>query len=65
MPLIPQQDVLVIVGPYHLTKGQSTQQAAADELRRVLDSYPPCRIVSLTGGGTLHSYALTAVIETV
>lgn len=64
MPLIPQQDIVVVAGPY--PPGQSIPQAAAEELRKILSTYPPCRIVSITaGGGPLHAYNLTAVIETV
>lgn len=66
MPLVPQQDVVVVVGPYQLAAGQSAPEAAAQKLQQILAAYPPCRIVSLTsGGGIGHVYTLTAVIETV
>ncbi|MBT2495075.1 hypothetical protein J7E45_05585 [Microbacterium sp. ISL-59] len=65
MPLIPQQDIVVVEGPYTLAKGQSTQNAAVQKLRLALASYPDCRIVSVTGSGVMHGYNLTAVIETV
>lgn len=65
MPLIPQQSLIVVTGPYDLARGQSTEGAAATKLRAVLESYPPCRIVSVTGSGTMHGYSLTAVVETV
>jgi hypothetical protein len=66
MPLIPQQDILVVTGPYQLAKGQTHQAAAAEKLRATLTAYPPCKIVSITaGGGAMHAYVLTAVIETI
>lgn len=66
VPLIPQQDIIVVTGPYTLAKGQTHQSAAAEKLRAILMEYPPCRIVSITsGGGLMHSYNLTAVIETI
>jgi len=66
VPLVPQQEVIVVVGPYQLAKGQSAQEAAAQKLKQILAAYPPCKIVSLTsGGGLMHAYNLTAVIETV
>lgn len=66
MPLIPQQDIVVITGPYQLAPGQAHQAAAVEALRATLDKYPPCRIVSITaGGGLMHAYNLTAVIETI
>lgn len=66
MPLVPQQDVVVVMGPYNLARGGRAEDAAVVKLRAILEAYPPCRIVSLTAGaGLLHSYTLTAVIETV
>lgn len=65
MPLIPQQTLVVINGPYKLAAGQSTENAAAQLLRAQLDSFPPCRIVSITGSGLIHGYSLTAVVETI
>lgn len=65
MPLIPQQSVVVITGPYNLGRDQSTEEAAAVKLRAVLESYPPCRIVSISGSGLVHGYSLTAVVETI
>lgn len=65
MPLIPQQNIVVVTGPYKLKRGQDTVQAAAEELQTALENYPPCRIISLTGSGIMHGYSLTAVVETV
>lgn len=65
MPLIPQQNIVVVTGPYTLKPGQEPVQAAAEKLQAALENYPPCRIVSLTGNGNMHLYSLTAVVETV
>jgi hypothetical protein len=65
MPLVAQQDVVVVRGPYKLAKDGRVEEAAVLKLRAMLEIYPPCRIISLTGGGSLHAYTLTAVIETV
>lgn len=69
MPLIPQQEVITIVGisrePGPPQWGASDRAAAA-ELKRVLESYPPARIVSITTRSTAPLHApvvLTAVIE--
>lgn len=65
MPLIPQQNLVVVTAPYDLARGESIESAAAVKLRAVLESYPPCKIVSVTGSGTMHGYSLTAVVETI
>jgi hypothetical protein len=65
MPLIPQQDIVVIRGPYQVAPGQGTEDVAAQKLKLALESYPPCRIVSINGGGNLHAYVLTAIVETI
>lgn len=65
MPLIPQQTLVVITGPYTLARDQKPEEAAAAKLQAVLETYPPCRIVSVTGSGTIHGYSLTAVVETI
>lgn len=63
MPLIPQQDIIVVTGPYG--KGRRPEDQAAAMLVDRLKEYPPARIISITGGGILHGYVLTAVVETV
>lgn len=65
MPLIPQQSLVVVTGPYDLARGQTTEDAAAAKLRAVLVNYPPVRVVSISGSGIMHGYSLTAVVETV
>jgi hypothetical protein len=65
MPLIPQQDIVVVTRPYTVEKGQSVQAAAAAKLRWMLDQYPPCRIVAIDSHGPGIDYTLTAVIETI
>jgi len=65
VPLIPQQTIVVVTGPYDLKRGQEPVQAAAEKLQEAISNYPPCRIVSVTGSGNLHGYSLTAVVETV
>jgi hypothetical protein len=66
MPLVPQQDVVVITGPYQLEQGQRAEDAAAVQLKQALESYPLCRIVSVScGSGNMHAYSLTAVVETI
>lgn len=63
MPLIPQQDIVVITPPYapHL----STEEGVAQKLRERLESYPPCRVVSLSHYVWGSSFGLTAVVETI
>jgi hypothetical protein len=59
MPLIPQQDVLVV--PYF----KGGLDGAVKKLRKDLEDYPPCRIVSIamqTSGGLTAE--LVVVIET-
>jgi len=63
MPLIPQQDIIVISGPYKPI--ERSQEQAAELLKQALEAYPPCRIVSITGTGNLAAYRLTAVVETI
>lgn len=65
MPLIPQQTIVVVTGPYTLARGQEPVEAAAVKLRAALESFPPCRIVSVSGSGMMHGYSLTAVVETI
>jgi hypothetical protein len=58
MPLIPQQDIVVVNAV-----GVGAQlSSAADELRKRLESYPPCRIISISAVGGRD---LVAVIETI
>lgn len=66
MPLIPQQKVVSVVA-----KGGGEEQAIA-ELEKVLASFPPCRIISITSRGIMNPIGrgelgtrLTAVVETV
>ena len=65
MPLIPQQDILVITGPYKPARGGSFEGAAVEKLRAALEGYPPCRIITFHISGSMHAVILTAVIETV
>lgn len=65
-PLVPQQDVIVIEGPYIAASPKSVELQAAEILRDKLEDYPPCRIISISSnGGKMHAYSLTAVVETV
>ena len=63
MPLIPQQDVIVISGPYKNAVG--AYKEAPVLLQQRLEEYPPCRIISITCYGSMTNYVLTAVVETV
>lgn len=65
MPLIPQQSLVVINGPYNLSPGRSSESVAAELLRARLESFPPCRIVSISGINLVTGYSLTAVVETI
>lgn len=65
MPLIPQQDIVVIAGPYEVARGGTFQAAAADKLKSVLEGYPPCRVIAISLDGVMAGTVLTAVIETV
>lgn len=65
MPLIPQQSLVVINGPYNLGPGQSSESVAAELLRARLEAFPPCRIVSISGINLITGYSLTAVVETI
>ena len=63
MALVPQQDLVVIQGPYsHPSRSYAEAPAL---LRQRLESYPPCRIISITCRGNMADYTLTAVIETI
>jgi len=64
MPLIPQQDIVYVEGPYGGREPLSFETAFA-ELKRRLESYPSIRIVSLQHGFKLSGHYLTAVVETV
>lgn len=47
MPLIPQQDIMVVEGPYPVGgPEESSQLAATRKLRRILSEYAPVRIVT-------------------
>jgi hypothetical protein len=61
MPLIPQQNVIVVSNP-----GGTVDQAVA-ELHKELEVYPPVRIVSIsiTFTSLAMGVQLVAVIETV
>lgn len=63
MSLVPQQDIVVIEGPYQ-SPGTATAEAA-ELLRQTLETYPPCRIISITATGLGLSSRLVAVVETV
>ncbi|MBN9613653.1 MAG: hypothetical protein J0H64_09405 [Actinobacteria bacterium] len=63
MPLIPQQDVLVIRGPYQ--QPMQPYEEAAELLKRALDNYPACRLISITAGGSMGPYSLTAAVYTI
>lgn len=65
MPLIPQQNIVVVTGPYTLERDQQPVEAATEKLQAILENYPPCRIVSISSTGTGHLYSLSAVVETV
>lgn len=58
MPLIPQQDIIYV--PWRLSPGGERLESI-DLLKKHLESYPPCRIVSITA----DNFALVAVIETI
>jgi len=62
MPLIPQQDVIVVEG---LKNGSAA--AHVEALRQKLDAYPPCRIISISVGTTQFGGVekLVAVVESV
>jgi hypothetical protein len=66
MPLVPQQDVLVVIIGALAFPGRFPAEVAIEELKARLEDYPPCRIVSLTSAwaGT-SQYTLTAVVETI
>lgn len=64
MPLIPQQDVLYVEGPYQCPDSMKFEAAFA-ELKRRLESYPAMRIVSLQQGFKLTGHYLTVVMESV
>jgi len=59
MPLIDQQDIVFASSP-----GRPYTESLA-ELKRQLESYPPCRIVSIATHTQLGSTVVTAVIETI
>jgi len=61
--LVSQQDVIVIQGPY--TRASLSYVEAPELLRKRLESYPPCRIISITCRGNMADYTLTAVVDTV
>lgn len=66
MPLIPQQDIIVVEGPYPVGgRDETSQVAAARKLRRILSEYAPVRIVSMTSSSNLHGHCLTVVVETI
>ena len=64
MPLIPQQNIVVVSGPYSPKRGQDLVEAAAEMLQASLENYPPCRIVSISSNGTGHMYSLTCLLYT-
>ena len=65
MPLIPQQDVVVVTARDVFGAG-SLQELAAETLKGKLETYPPCRIVSIIGDKVVAGvYVLTAVVETI
>ena len=57
MPLIDQQDVVTVTS----TKGA---RAAVAELKRILEAYPPVRLVSIAMSSTAGTVTLVAVVET-
>lgn len=58
MPLIPQQDIVSATGP--------NAGSATAALHQLLESYPPCRIVSISIGVTpIGAATVVAVIETI
>lgn len=63
MALVPQQDVVVIRGPY--SHPSRSYDEAPQLLRQRLESYPACRIISITCRGNMADYTLTAVVETI
>ncbi|MGX1701700.1 hypothetical protein [Microbacterium sp. NPDC055357] len=63
MALVPQQDVIVIRGPY--SHASRAYDEAPQQLKQRLESYPACRIISITCRGNMADYVLTAVVETV
>ena len=67
MPLVPQQDIVVVTVSSldSRPRGQSLYEAAALALAKKLESYPSCRIVAITSHGERHDYALTVVVETI
>lgn len=66
MPLIPQQDVVVVNAlTQDVPDGKPVSDFAADLLRQALDSYPPCRIVSITHKTSIDAFSLIAVVETI
>jgi hypothetical protein len=72
MPLIPQQDIVVITGEHirdWTALSTAVYPAAVDRLKELLEGYPPCRIVSLTcsgaGPNSNSEFTLVAVVETI
>lgn len=62
MPLIPQQDIVTVVG---FDSGGDSLQRLNQQLVTLLETYPPCRIVSISTQRLTGQMALTAVIETI
>lgn len=59
MPLIDQQDVVTV------TSTEGGTPAAAAELKRILEAYPPVRLVSVAISSTAGTVTLVAVVETI
>jgi hypothetical protein len=60
MPLIPQQDILTV------TTSGFNQFDYIHQLKAMLESYPPCRIVSISITKNYASgFQVIAVIETI
>ncbi len=68
MPLIQQQDVIVIEGA-RPRKDQSVNEASVAKLQATLAAYPPCRIVAITAmpstAPASRGPTLIVVVETV
>lgn len=57
MALIPQQDLVTV--------SSRDAESATKELRKLLESYPACRIVSLASHGQGGIFSIVAVVETI
>lgn len=61
MPLIPQQDIVVV------NALGATPPVAVEQLKKKLEAYPPCKVVSIAMMSSVGAPGtdLVAVIETI